>query len=317
MANYTNQHYVPQGLLKHFSFGKKKKGKIYFCDKNRLKIEKFNTPSIENVACERFMYNYQNSSESLENDFFSEIDTKGAETIDKIIREQGIDLLIKNELVSIFDFVAAQILRVPRSREDMRRLDESLLDLNKNCDSKKNKPKDLQIRFLDDIKKYTKLLGEKLKDKEVKYLQHNCHSRFIISDNPIVTHKNKTFEIDFSLYPKFLSLSEIILLPLSPTAALVFYPKNTKIRNVEKNEDELIDAINFQQILGAERFIFSATENALYRAIKIYSNKTKKMISESSQENANYIKSIEDDLVSIEQPIIKFDTIIGKTLGKK
>lgn len=116
------QHYVPQFLLKNFcSAGEKK---IFVFDKKRE--ETFST-NIKNVAVEQGFYNIELDDIVLSIEpNLSNLESKAAEVLAKVINDQSLEKLTKDDRYQLSIFAALQFSRVKQSRIRYKQIDGAI-----------------------------------------------------------------------------------------------------------------------------------------------------------------------------------------------
>lgn len=182
-------HYVPQLILKNFCAAGKQR--IFVFDK--LHDHVFQT-NIKNAAAENGFYNIE------ENEFvisvepsLGKIESAAASIIDKIIRKESLANLTEDERYKLSLFVAAQFARVKQSRQIMRDLNDSLLEVIRTMGLDPNNVDGFELADDLDIKKSAILT---LPKRILEYTPHFYDKAWIlfkapksaphyISDNPV------------------------------------------------------------------------------------------------------------------------------------
>lgn len=200
-----NQHYVPQFLLRNFSFRKKSKkgGKeeqyIYAFDKH---TDKAFTPNIKGIASETGFYNFYVGEEdrSLEPSL-AELENKTQEGIKKLIETENLGSLNYEDKAWISLFVAIQYLRVKKQREALKQFTN---DMSERVKSMGINPEELdgfekltdeqiKIKTLESFAKDSPLLSQLISNKICLLFKSPKGYPLYISDNPVVMHNDENF----------------------------------------------------------------------------------------------------------------------------
>lgn len=263
MNNHVkNQHYVPQFLLKNFSSRGNKY--IWAYDKN----EKFSVQNqikerpIKKVASEEYFYDqFKNNKTSSYEYALQQVEDATAPIIEKIIKTKNIKDLSEQERKTLSLFIAVQHLR---TKWQLLQTENSLKTFSKQLKDKANitvpnlYSKKMWFSLLENSKIFNAILINKV------WTLSESNNSFLISDNP-VTLQNTT---DISEIRGTLGLESFgveIYLPISPSLTLcLFCEKLFKKSGYNKSympnftcEPEIVESLNWLQIVYSERFIFS------------------------------------------------------------
>ncbi len=269
------QHYVPQLLLKNFSFkGKGKISQIHAFDKKDNKT--FQT-GVNNVLAEGKFYDLSLYSAEAS---FSKLESLIEPVFTKIITEKDISALTKEERGAVSVFVVAQHLRVKSFRTESQEMFQGIIKkfginqdvkecLEEYLSHSNEDVKDFSLQF---IQENLAEMSDYILNKDWHLVETNPNAPFWIGDNPVTMHnenKPKLFSnIGFGVQ------GIQIYLPLSSTLTLMFWCpsikaeleesfnknstalKDLQVRNVMANEG-VSEAINNLSILleGAAKII--------------------------------------------------------------
>lgn len=259
MSDPKKHHYVPQWILRNFSFDEKKK-KICVADKIEGGTR---CGAILDYGMQNHFYKYKESGESLEVAFVRDIDEAGSVAFSNA-QKNSVERLQDCDRFHLRRFFAAQILRVPAILGSLQRFDadlqrelgEDFTIINKSAHSD----------FLDSLVRDINSIEQALQSKRMEiFIESSDEHRFLIGDSPV-------FRVDGSqkvraLYGGGLPVidSDFMAMPLSPMAILVFYKEEAGMDLLG-----LISKNNSWQFINAERFIFSNTEVHLKQCFKGY-----------------------------------------------
>lgn len=269
------QHYVPQLLLRNFSFkGKGKVPQIHAFDKKDNKT--FQT-GVDNVLAEGKFYDLSLYSAEAS---FSKLESLIEPIFTKIITEKDISALTDEERSAMSVFVMAQHLRVKSFRTQSKEMFQGVIkkfginqdlkeDLEKQLSHSNEDVKDFSLQF---IQENLAEMSDYILNKDWHLLETNPNTPFWIGDNPVTMHnenKQKLFSnIGFGVQ------GIQVYLPLSSTLTLMFWCpsikaeleevfnenfkalKDLQVRHAMANED-VSEAINNLSMLleGTEKII--------------------------------------------------------------
>jgi hypothetical protein len=281
-------HYIPQGFLKRFAFGKKNKKKIFVI----FKYQSDNQPkqiAIKNIAYEKKMYD--SKYESLEIDFFNKIDSEGISSINKIIKNKQINILNSNEIKNLADFVASLMVRIPQKK----RLIHMLNNLNNEIGIEEEKSKEkLQEKFIDDIKFFLNRISTHINKKRITLVENKTEVDFIISDNPVIRHNTAdSFTIPADLIKTqpqiaLCSIPDLLAIPISPKYLLIFSLPELQIINYVSDK-QMINCINDEICFQAEQFIASMKKNLLCMTFQEYKKTCAAIANSFQSEKTKYL----------------------------
>ncbi len=259
----TNQHYVTQSYLRLFASHlpsktrKKHQARIYCFQKEDGSVRE---RRIENIACDDFFYDYveiDDEAVSLE-EMFGSIETLFMPSVKEVCRTQSIAAMqqYRRDLAYL---IASQMMRTLA----FRILQEQIWSLLNAIDLRSGKPtleptdniiKMAHGRF---IKDYLTPSASILYHKRWMLLHNVTSELFYTSDNPVVM-----FIRDPSVLHAITGLQSPgirIYLPLNPRTALLLcdsaelpYERSEVITKTTH-----VGAFNQQQVVGAERWVFS------------------------------------------------------------
>ncbi len=259
MSEPKKHHYVPQWILRNFSFDKEKK-KICVVDKIEGQTR---SGAILKLGMQNNFYKYKESGKNLEIDFVRDIDTAGSVAFSKA-KEISVANLKDDDKQHLRRFFAAQILRTPTIFSSLQRFDEDLRsELGEEFTIIK---KSAHSDFLDSLVKNIDLLEKSLQSRTMRILESepNKH-RFVIGDSPVYhfNYGEKTRILHGHGLP--IIDSDFMAMPLTPFAILVFYKEKPEL-----DLKELINQNNEWQFINSDRFVFSNTEEHLKQGLKTY-----------------------------------------------
>jgi len=259
MSHPTNQHYVPRFLLKNFHCEDENKVWSYEIARRQIKQR-----SISRVASEDFFYDYAagDPEESFEA-LMGNAENEAAPVIRKIINERSIDNLTNDEKCIIALFASLQNSRTKGSIETVESINSQLIE-HIQAFAQGHDP-DMKLEFLStkdlwrsallQTPKFALLLAQK------QWVLLESDNSFYISDHPFVRY-NRTNRPERGMHG-FNSDGIEMYLPIQPSLVLGFVCE----RHFPKQETkqycsfENVEYYNSLQVLNAERFIFSASNN--------------------------------------------------------
>lgn len=285
----TDQHYVPQLLLRGFATPKRKQ--VYAFDKQAEKVFR---SSVRNLACERGFYDLENDGDPEHVDrWLTRLEEQTAPVIKSIRSRRVLNHLRPTERKWIASFVAVQHLRTLRHRESWGDLNRQMADVLREMGADPNKVEnfreltgaELRRDSIADIPHFAFVLLPHLLDKAWILLSVAPGTNFWIGDHPVVLANNinpgdgirGTLGLAVRGIEIYLPISsELTLGCLCPTIPAMFAAAKAKvIQPAQPNgrADEFLDAFtgrttlqldaenmkyhNSLQVVSAERFIFS------------------------------------------------------------
>ncbi len=218
-------HYVPQFLMRNFSFGKKHQ--IWVFDKRTGR--EFPT-NVDKIAREKGFYNYPDKGieNSLE-PFLSEVDSDAAEIITEIIQGKSLASLDEEKRGCLSGFLAIQFLRTRRRLEGARditsaletALEEQGADPLKVSGFQPFDEEEARIELVKSIQETAMVYAPILFQKSWFLFDTDRRSPFLISDHPMAMQNL----LDTGPYGNLgLAVKGIeIYLPLGETFTLALY----------------------------------------------------------------------------------------------
>ncbi|MGF1841626.1 DUF4238 domain-containing protein [Vibrio clamense] len=185
-----NQHYVPQFILRNFSFGKREQVCVF--DKSICK--KFST-NVRNVASENGFYNFKLDDEmhSLE-PHLGEIEDLSAVIINKIVKNASLENLSLEDKKTLSYFMAIQFVRTKDYREHFkdgatklrealksRGLTDEILDHSGICELSDEEVKECSLEAI----KNAESLIPYFYNKDWTIQKASSDVKFYISDHPV------------------------------------------------------------------------------------------------------------------------------------
>lgn len=198
-----SQHYVPQFLLRPFSFIKKKKRRsesyIWAYDKHTDNIF---SPNIKEIASENGFYDFYLGEEvrSMEPHLqFLEDKTKDA--IKLIVQNQNLKHLKEPDLSWLSLFIAIQYLRVKKQREILRKLNDDMAEkirkMGHDPDNvegfKRLSDDEIKTVIVDSFSTTARTISNLIRSKIWVLFRFPESSPLYISDNPVVLHNDESF----------------------------------------------------------------------------------------------------------------------------
>ena len=286
-----NQHYVPQFLLRNFA--DKDKEQIWAFDKLK---ERFFQTSIRNIAAEKDFYDVEIDSTGFTFEpTLGASETEASTIFERVIGNETLNGLSKQERATISLFASAQMLRVKYQRDLLKALHEGL---KQAIITRGGNP--AHVKGFSDLDNNERLDAESIHllwDAAPRFAEHfatkvwvlfkaTTGDPFYISDNPITIQNTLNADAWFGSMG-LASQGVEIYLPLSNTLCLAFLCP-TVIATVEKLREKakrlsmdvsslpVVEAIdrgigilepasimnlNSLQVLYSSRFVFSHRNN--------------------------------------------------------
>ncbi|HLO55162.1 MAG TPA: DUF4238 domain-containing protein [Saprospiraceae bacterium] len=275
MADYKNQHIIPQIYLKLFGFSRFFKSEIWFVSVKDLKENKWQDREIGKFLSENYIYTLENYKEIheliIERDLNGAIETRIPIIIDQL--ESG--LLDQNVQLGIAETAANFLARTKRcrewlkgwiSREDFRDFFEIIIEFEGFNDAQKenifNSYKEMSEK--DAINSlmvtYMNHTSKQLKSASIEVLKSTRENPFFTTDNPVTL-------INDIGYGEIGRKEMEIYFPLSNTILIRFYwhnkgePIQRSIKNISR-----VEYHNFHREvipMSAQRFIISPIEKSI------------------------------------------------------
>jgi hypothetical protein len=221
------QHYVPQLLLRNFSFpGRGKQEQIHVFDKQKGRA--FST-GVDNIVAERKFYDFKaaDGKEATLEDLLSELEAELRNVLLKLLAARTLSALTPGEKAWVSIFLAVQFLRTRNFREMTRQMQTAIGDKIERLGLEPSKvPGFFGPENEDEIKRFSayfllrnvKPYSQLLADKIWTLFETSESNPFWVGDNPLALHNDR----DFGPYGNIgLAAAGIqIYLPLSPTITL-------------------------------------------------------------------------------------------------
>jgi len=301
-------HYVPKLLLKRWRVAETgtDKGSIFCWSKCKNSIEKV---AINNIAGETDWD--IGKTKGLPSDFvrkklFAEVlESKASDIIKHISTSSSLDLTFLEES-TLAVFMGHQITRVPLFHDYLLRFfsigySNKLIDHsdfgNKEILVRKVAHNNIGITYeqLQNGTTNTRIeggkpqrlllsliiasnIGEKIYSGNLHILEipENSTDEFVISDNPVVF-----LDFERQTILRFVPWWEIgqkdfwIFMPISPKKVIFYCKGKKKDGPIEKNNDSLVQLVNFGQYLSSTNAVFSNKKEILENHLKLYANELK------------------------------------------
>lgn len=297
--NSKRHHYIPQGVLNHFS----NKRMIWWHSK-KLGMQK--KQDLREVAFKKHFYKYPESNKSLEIDFFTEIDSDAPKVIEKIIDSKSVNMLKEDDKKKLLKYIASQSLRTPQSFYSMDEFEQTIKEqIHDNITIIKE---NLKADYLNSIVLNTSICEEILKNKLMYLYKANEDERFIIGDCPVLTfNKNNRKEIDaiYHVFPPVINY-DMYFFPISEKFLLVFL----------NNDFSLIDDMYFYikmhndfQFINSAELVFSKDKETLLSELKKYNDNCYKLIEFYNPELIKEQNIVQGEGLVITSPVLK---IVGE-----
>lgn len=217
-------HFVPRFLLRNFHT---EKNILHVFDKSTSSIFKSNA---DNVGHENNFNTIQIDDDNINLEhLYDDVDASGSLVISKILKAENTWDLSDLEMVTLARFVAAQFLRTPKSRTQIKDFNEQLIDF-----VKKGKPEEeelpanltklseseaklIALSSLQDVDEYASLILER------HLVIYNTDIPLYISDNPVKLHNQRPGKL-----PGLNVIGTDIYLPISANRILCFMCKSSR-----------------------------------------------------------------------------------------
>jgi|GEM_PF-2913921 len=231
MPENIHQHYVPQSILKNFTFNEKQ----VFCLLKEQDGMPIMTSNVKNICQEKGYYRFDIESEDepfkrvdYDIEVFKKLDNNIAPVIRKIIEDGTITNLEAEEMKTLVKYTIYQYLRSP-----------SIRDIAKSIFNDEQEVKRAHAEALRKPAFGSSLLEEILMNLKLGTINPIVGDEFVISDAPVLLDPT----------------GEGIYFPISPHICLVYYHKNYDIAN---GLDSI--CINKIQFLAATQFVIAKSE---------------------------------------------------------
>lgn len=301
MAEYKNQHYVPQHLLR--GWAEDERIPVY----NLQNKQEYPRTSISNLCSEDYFYGGAEIEESMDG-----LEDRHAQIITKLRDTRSFEVLDDMEVLHFCSFILLQRNRTKQTKQETDDLIDNLAKeyLKMQAEAGEFDPEMEDgtniLDFLDDFKitKENSLAFPMLQaltsvnlitDLEVALIVNDSESEFIISDHPVV-HDNRRFKDEFDRFlvgiqsqglQIFVPISdEVQIMLYDPDAYFVDYSDKEK-RRVSTTSEKVVRGLNDMQMINAFENIFfreggqedkfKQTQQRLSEHIKEEPNKFRKL----------------------------------------
>lgn len=281
------QHYVPQSLLRHFTYNKKK-SLIWAYDKSN---DKQFSNNISKICAGRGFYDINIDGEELSIEkALSQIEGDAAKIIKNIIRHKTLNLLNEHTFDTLATFITLQFLRTKEYRQRYTHLikisKQHFIDKFGDISGIEDYFKSNNTPEFDEKLFCFSIMGKideflpHFKNKNWLLFETNSSNPFYISDNPVTLQNQK----DFGFYGNIgIGVPNIeISIPLSTTLCLwitcplIAEELQKSLKTDPKNEEllahlsawktgnslfldsEHVKRFNYLQVLWSERFVYCA-----------------------------------------------------------
>jgi len=307
----TFDHYVPRLLLNRWRIAETgtNKGKIFCWSKSKETIV---GQPISGVAGEKDWD--LSMAKGLPSDFvrkklFAELlESKGSDIIKRINLSQSLDLTFLEES-TLAIFIGLQITRIPLFHNYLLRFfsigySDGLIDYNdfgnKEILVRKVAKNEIGITYEQLLNGRSRMrieggkpqrlmlslivgndIGEKIYRGNLHILELPADSKdeFVISDNPVVF-----LDFERKTILKFVPWWEIgekdfwIFMPISPRKGIFYCRPRKKDGPIERNNESLVQLMNFGQYLACSDNVFSCKKEILENHLKIYANELREQL---------------------------------------
>ncbi len=286
----TNQHYVPQFILRNFATGRSRQ--IYVFEKATRKSFK---TAVRNVASEHGFYDFGVDGASVSLDpMLQEMEDRTSEPIRQIVRARSLKGLTDDDYARVAWFVTVQMLRTNAQRKQLKDLNDKFRDAIVARGGDPNNVEGFEdfdeerarVEAIRTIPLLARDLAPHFLDKTWVLFSTSQERPFYISDNPITLQN--TANQDPLRGTLGLAVPGIeIYFPLSPTLCLGFlcqsidsmlrqghnsvgkcgpsvFDKWIGALNGETTlglDDENVVNLNSLQVINAERHVYSGSSN--------------------------------------------------------
>jgi len=262
-----NQHYVPQCLLKFFSWEDKKTRKTNVFDITRVSF-RYDQP-IKNICSQRYFYDTDNM---VENILSEKIEAPAAPLISSIVHHDTTVLDSPENWIRLLIFISTLLSRTPKVIDRMdsiiqtniQSISRELLRLNgmdsRNADGVKLKINDEAplISLLTLQGYYASIL---LTDLKFHLAINKTDLDFFVSDHPVFMYNWLYRNINHPEVTSFCAKGLQLFLPLSPQLILCLYDpeiykygsKNSLLTDIHDVKD--VEILNSFQVINSKSFV--------------------------------------------------------------
>ena len=302
-------HYVPKLLLNRWRIAESgiDKGYIFQWSKSKNYIEKVTINNIAGRTDWDLAKTKGSPSDFVRKKLFSELlESKASHVIKLINTSSSLDLTFLEES-TLAIFIAHQITRVPLFHDYLLRFfsigySQKLIDRsdfgNKEVLIQKVAHNEIGISYeqLQSNDSYIRVeggksqrlllslviasdIGEKIYRGNLHILEvpTNSNDEFVVSDNPVVflDFKRQTI-LRFVPWWEIGEKNFWIFMPISPKKAIFYCKSKKKDGPIEKNNNDLVQLVNFGQYLSCVDAVFSRKRDILEKHLKIYAEELRR-----------------------------------------
>lgn len=220
-------HYVPQVLLKNFSFSKKGERYVFAFDKH---AERTFAPNIARIVAERGFYEIEVDGNKMSFEaIFSDLEGMAAPVLKKLIENENLTCLTPEDSETLLVFIAFQYWRVKKQREVFKGLNEDMCEHIKRMGHDPEKVDGFKALTEEEVKAFTikqipkmiSVVSELLRAKNCILFKAPSSNPLYIGDHPVTLHNDK----DFGFYGNigFAVPGIQIYMPISSRLAIGFW----------------------------------------------------------------------------------------------
>jgi hypothetical protein len=249
-----NHHYVPQNILRKFSYSKK--GKVYVFDKHK-KI-KFKT-NIRNILSENRFNEFQFGDNTINFEaVLTELEGGLWSDYERVVSSENLFISDSGVIANLSILMAFQYMRAKQFRESIKGVSEGLRESIEKMGQDPDNVLGAESMSENDIKvfstlfltKYLPELSKVISSKKFLLIKTTKENAFYIGDNPVVLFnmEEKTFRGNLGLESKGIQIymplsSTLTIAALCPTVVAYFYKTRREIKEfIETNKlNSLID----------------------------------------------------------------------------
>lgn len=282
-------HYVPQMLLRNFALEKREQ--LHAFDK--WESRKFQV-AVKDAAAERRYYSFKDDEYSdCAEEFLAEIETAAAPTIQRIVSKRNLPKLSKSERASLERLGIAQMLRSKNHRAIHDQLGEFMREFADREGTPEFKtwvgepnPEMVKQGLIRNLKQDIPSFLPYIQDKDLLLYQTEERKPLLIGDSPFV-RTNTVNNSDFRGTTGLTNEGVEIYLPISPILCLGFmcrsigrmmreavsamgrkappiafdYLLGLELNRPVKLAPTNVDYLNSQQVISAERYVYSGSDD--------------------------------------------------------
>jgi hypothetical protein len=260
MAQNKKQHFVPQFLLRHFSF-----------NENRKQIGVYNIHTgfnkadcpLDSQAQEKYLYDNDSSVENL----LCTVENKAAPIISQILKNGVVPKVKTIDFSWLLMFTIDQAFRTPVQAEQLNQsLNETAKMLMKFEEKFDNVDiENLKFRYERPAANSLGFSSEglyRVADLSLKLLINKTNKPFILSDNPVARYNQFLEKLEHSGHQTVLLAKGLqLFFPISPTIMLLYYDKwaysikeEHPVVNISNPYD--VDKLNSLQLINCRNTVY-------------------------------------------------------------